>query len=272
MRDERRVETDLGRMATFAMGEGPPAFLWPSLYVDHESLLPIVTELARTRRCILVDPPGHGQSAVPAARYTLDDCARAAGQILDAYEVEQVDWIGNAWGGHVGVLAALAMPARLRSLTIIGSPMTPLSRSMRLKSRLGWALLSLGARGLVGTLVAKAMVAPDAPAEHRDYVQRCVREAPAGGIPRAVQWVSLGRRDLTADLARITVPTLFIAGANDSMWSVDVASAEAARVPGGRIETVPGAAHLVPLEQPRATLEALARFLAALDERPEPSV
>ncbi len=263
MRDERQVQTELGSLATFSLGEGPAVFLWPSLYADHDSLMPIATELAGSRRCILVDGPGHGQSAVPSGRYSLDDCARAAARVLDVLGIDQVDWIGNAWGGHVGVTTALTMPARLRSLTVIGSPMEALPTGMRTKSRMALALLALGARDLVGKLVAKAMIAPASPAAHHDYVQRCVREAPAGGIRQAVRSISLGRRDLTADLARISIPTLFIAGADDPMWSIDVARAQAACIPGARFETVPAAAHLVPLEQPQPTLALLASFLAA---------
>ena len=66
---EQRIDTELGQLAVFEMGDGPVAFLWPSLYVDHRSLVPIATELARSRRCVLVDGPGHGQSSVPPRRY-----------------------------------------------------------------------------------------------------------------------------------------------------------------------------------------------------------
>jgi pimeloyl-ACP methyl ester carboxylesterase len=74
---EHRIETCLGRLAAYELGQGPPTLLWPSLYVDHASLLPIASELARIRRCILLDPPGHGRSGVPRRGFTLRDCARS---------------------------------------------------------------------------------------------------------------------------------------------------------------------------------------------------
>src|SRR5512138_1945928 len=167
---EHRIETSLCTLAAYELGEGHPAtLLWPSLYCDHRSWLPIARELAAARRCILVDGPGHGRSATPARPYTLDDCARATFEVLDKLRVTTVDWLGNAWGGHVGVTAAIASPSRVRTLTAIGSPMQALEPAMRRKSLAGLALLRLGARGLVGKLVAKAMVSSSASA--RDYVR-----------------------------------------------------------------------------------------------------
>ena len=35
---------------------------------------------------------------------------------------EPVDWVGNAWGGHIGIRLATADRPRLRTLTTIGTP------------------------------------------------------------------------------------------------------------------------------------------------------
>ncbi|HEY5937279.1 MAG TPA: alpha/beta hydrolase [Kofleriaceae bacterium] len=254
------IATSLGKLAVYELGEGPPTLLWPSLYVDHQSLVPLAAELARSRRCILLDGPGHGQSAVPDRRYTLWDCARATEEVLDALAIPTVDWIGNAWGGHVGLCVAITSPARVRTLTVIGSPMEALSRSMRVQSRLGLGLMKLGARDFVGKLVAKAMISPASPVEHHEVVRRCIRESP--GIALAIHSISLGRPDLRPELSRVTVPTLFIAGGDDPMWKPDVAARDAALLPDGRFVTVPAAAHLVPLERPTETAAAITSFLA----------
>jgi len=260
---ERQIHTILGNLAVYDLGHGPVTLLWPSLYADHVSLMPIATELARTRRCILIDGPGHGRSAVPERRYTLWDCGRAAEQILDELGVERVDWIGNAWGGHVGVCAAIRSPSRVHTLTVIGSPMNALSPSMRWKTRVVLALLSLGARDLVGKLIAKVMISPASSPVHREYVRSCIRDAPMGGIRQAVSSISLHREDLTPQLPRVTVPTLFVAGGDDTIWPAEAARLQAAEIPGARFETVPGAAHLVPLERPRETVAVISDFLGA---------
>ena len=35
---------------------------------------------------------------------------------------EPVDWLGNAWGGHVGVVFAATWPERCRTLATFGTP------------------------------------------------------------------------------------------------------------------------------------------------------
>lgn len=256
------ISTSLGKLAVYELGSGPATLLWPSLYVDHQSLLPLANELARTRRCILLDGPGHGQSAVPDRRYTLWDCGRATEEVLDALGIPAVDWIGNAWGGHVGLCVAITSPARVRSLTVVGSPMEALPRSMRLQSRLGLGMMKLGARDFVGKLIAKAMISPASPAEHHEVVRRCIRESP--GIALAVHSISLARPDFRPELSRVTVPTLFIAGGDDAMWKPEVATRDAALLPDGRCVTVPAAAHLAPLERPVETAAAITSFLASV--------
>ena len=89
-----------------------------------------------------------------------------------------------------------------------------------------------------------------------------------------MQSISLGRPDLTPELARIAVPTLLLTGADDVLWPPAVAERHAAEIADARFETVPSAAHLAPLEQPRETVELIAAFLAsrsiAVDRRRAP--
>ena len=111
---EHAIETEVGRLAVFEEGRGPVLFFWPSLYLDHRSFEAVIGELASERRCVVVDGPGHGRSPGPGRPYDMATCARAAIQVLDALGIAAVDWVGNAWGGAVGVRAAIDSPERLR--------------------------------------------------------------------------------------------------------------------------------------------------------------
>lgn len=49
----------------------------------------------------------------------------AAVTVLDALGLQEpVDWVGNAWGGHVGVVFAAVHAQRCRSLVVIGAPIS----------------------------------------------------------------------------------------------------------------------------------------------------
>src|SRR5437016_11483373 len=78
------------------------------------------------RTLVMVDGPGHGSSGPPPATFTLEDCATAAIEVCDALGLETVDWVGNAWGGHVGILIGVRKPRRMRSLVTMAAPLTPL--------------------------------------------------------------------------------------------------------------------------------------------------
>ena len=85
----------------------------------------------------MIDGPGQGDSPGPCRRYTLEDCAAAATQILDVLDIPgPVDWVGNAWGGHVGIVFADNYPARCRTLTTIGTPPYPLTAAERRQNAL----------------------------------------------------------------------------------------------------------------------------------------
>ena len=86
--------------------------------------------LARDRRLVIITGPGHGASTDPGHRYSLDDCAAAAGEVLAALDIrEPVDWVGNAWGGHVGIVFAATWPDRCRTLITFGTPVQAYGRS-----------------------------------------------------------------------------------------------------------------------------------------------
>jgi hypothetical protein len=77
----------------------------------------------------------------------------------------------------------------------------------------------------------------------------------------AIQSISLRRPDLTARLAAVTAPTLFVAGAADPMWTAEEAGAAATLLRHGGCETVPGGGHVAPLyEAPDAVASLVQSF------------
>ena len=160
---ERMVNTRVGRLKVGVEGDGekrPTALLWHSLFVDERTWERVVPDLARDRRLIIVTGPGHGTSGDPGHRYTMEDCAGAALEVLDAVGVEgPVDWVGNAWGGHVGIVFAARHPDRVRSLIAAGTPVHPYRPADRLRtSLLLVAYRLLGPVGYLTDAVVEALV------------------------------------------------------------------------------------------------------------------
>jgi pimeloyl-ACP methyl ester carboxylesterase len=246
------IPTRLGDLRVEVTGSGPPAVLWHSLFVDSTTWERVRGPLSASRRLIIIDGPSHGGSAAATRLFTVDECASAALDVLDYLRVtERVDWVGNAWGGSVGILFARAYPLRCRSLVTIGTPVHALTRAERPKITLlvGVYRLTGPIRPLV-TAVSDALLGPHSavsrPADAR-LVGAAVRRATRRGLYRAMRSVMLNRQDLTSELTAVTVPTLVVAGADDVMWTSDQARTAASLPSQGSYRVVPGGGHVAPL-------------------------
>ena len=73
-----------------------------------------------------------------------------------------VDWVGNAWGGHVGVLFAARYQERCRNLISIGAPIQKLSPKERRSIVPMIALYRVaGLLGFLARAVADALLGRD---------------------------------------------------------------------------------------------------------------
>ena len=249
------VATRLGPLNVQLDGSGPPAVLWHSLFVDSTSWKRLRQRLAAARTLILIDGPGHGPNEPPPGPFGLPDCAGAGRDVLDALAIAgPVDWLGNAWGGHVGVYFAAAYPQDCRTLLTIASPIHALPPADRRSVQLAYVLHRLGgprtvASPLTDALLGKALRKSDP--EAGAIVRTAFVRANRAGMREAIRSVSLNRPDATDRLAAVKAPTLMVTGAEDLMCSPEDTAAWAALVPSGRSQVVPGAGHLAPLFDPR---------------------
>ncbi len=259
MDSRHRISTRVGSLAVRVLGEGPPAVLWHSLFVDDRSWGRVEDGLARDRRLVIITGPGHGASPDPGHGYSLDDCAAAASEVLDALDIRgSVDWVGNAWGGHVGVVFAATWPDRCRSLVTLGTPIEPYGRSERLAFR---ALLAVyRVVGMIDYLsggIIDALLAPrtrEGDAEAVALVRNSLRSIERRALANAMVSISLRRPDLTPRLASIRCPTVFVTGSDHPEWTPDQAEAKSRLLVAGSAAVVPDTAYLTPLEAPEETI------------------
>ncbi len=252
------VMTRLGPLHVRTTGAGPTALLWHSLFVDSTTWTRVEPALAGHRRLILVDGPCHGTNPPARGPLTPDDCVGAAVDVLDHFGVaEPVDWLGNAWGGHVGILFARAHPDRCRSLVAIGTPVHALTRADRWQTRMlaGFYRIA-GPRPLVTWLV-DAHIGPRAKTEDPEgfaIVADAFRRADRRGMYDATRWFSIRRQDLTPVLHRLDVPVLLATNRDDPLWTVADARAAAGRLRRGGLVILPGEGHIGPLLQAAPTV------------------
>ncbi|MBA8793002.1 pimeloyl-ACP methyl ester carboxylesterase [Friedmanniella endophytica] len=264
-----RVRTRLGRLHVRTTGTGPATVLWASMFVDGhtmDGLLPLLPD----RRLVVVDGPGIGGSDPLVRRSTIREAAGAAVDLLTGPQAGElgidgpVDWVGNAFGGHVGYELA-GDPALLRTLVAISAPTEPVPDELRRQiAVLAPLLRALGPVGPVRAAIHRALLSEASVADPaiRAVVDESLVRPSRRSLALALRSFVVDRTDVTAGMSRIAVPCLFVTGDQRGDWTPEAAERTAALVPGARAVTVPGASTLVPLEQPAALAAALRRFWA----------
>jgi len=249
------VPTRLGRLHVRLVGDGPTTVLWSSMFVDSHTWDPVLPLLPQGRRYALVDPPGLGLSEPLREASDIAGAADAASDLLVGLGVDgPVDWVGNAFGGHVGFKLA-ARPGLLRSLVAVSSPAQPVDASLRRQITLLLPILrTAGPVGPVRTAILQAMLT-DASRDRaplRQVVEESLARPTRRSMALAVRSFILNRVDVTAELADLTVPSLFVASDDRGDWSPQDSETAAAVAPDAMAVTVERARTLVPLEQPAA--------------------
>jgi pimeloyl-ACP methyl ester carboxylesterase len=246
------VSTDLGQLHVQRTGTGPPVVLWHSLFVDSRSWGALIERWAGHRTVYAIDGPSHGKSESVTRDFTFEEVVASAEQALDRLGLsEPVDWVGNAWGGHVGI--RLATGPRLRTLTTIGTPIQGFT--LMEKFTKAWPLVHIyrltGPNGfvvkqLMDSLVGKASTA--AQPDQAEAITSSFRDADRAGMYHAMQSMMLQRTGIESLLGGIKVPTLVMSVRDDvTGWRPDEARRTCAAIPDCRVEEVAGTGHVSPL-------------------------
>ena len=242
----------------------PPLLLGPSLGTSTALWDALVPALARSRRVIRWDLPGHGGTpvsvlpdAAPGAT-TVADLGRLVLALADELGLAAFDYAGVSLGGAVGSWLAVHHPERIASLTVVCS-------SARFGEPSGWQQ-----RAALVRAEGTAPVADTSPARWFTpaFVGSATARRLADELRRATDPAgyaaccdALAGFDLRAELHRITAPTLVVGGREDPATPVAHARELVDGIPGASLLEIAAASHLAPAEQPAAVLAALQRHL-----------
>ena len=267
-----RIETRLGTLNARVHGSGRLTILWSSMFVDSRTwdrILPLLIDgSAIPRRFVLIDPPGLGLSDPLVRRSTIAEAADAARDALIALgATEPVDWLGNAFGGHVGLDLATDATT-LRSLVAISSPTEPIAADLRRKIGVLHPLLrAAGPVGPVRDAIVDAMLTDESASTPgiRQVVLESLLRPTKASMSLALRSFIIDRTDVTGRLTDIRVPSLFVASDDRGDWSPADAQRAASLAPGAQAVTIAGARTLIPLEQPERLAATIIGFWDQLD-------
>jgi pimeloyl-ACP methyl ester carboxylesterase len=243
------------------------------MFTDSRSWDRVVDDLCTRRTLVLVDGWSFGQSAdLP---HDVDDfiehCTRAAVEVVTQVQRDlgpgPVDWLGSAWGGHVGLQLAAVRADLVRSLVTVSTPIHAASPSMRRQVRaLVPVYRAIGMRGPVRHGLLDGMLTEDSRRTDPQAVDALVgpmTRADRRAVARTVRCGVLGRRDLAWAAALVECPTLMIATDDRGEWSPAECAESAAAMKHGRSAVLTGSRALPSLECPTQLAAAVLGFWAA---------
>jgi 3-oxoadipate enol-lactonase len=242
---------------------GPPVLLLHGLGSSSTDWPEQQAALQARYRVVAVDLPGHGRSALPGGPLTIERMAGDVGAVLTGLDAGPAHVVGLSLGACVGLRLALAMPASVRSLTLIN----PFAR-FQLAGPGDIVRLALRVV-LLGTAPMSAMAAHVAGRLFPWPEQRALYEAAVASLaatPRRAYFAvmrALARFDARGQVAAIRHPTLIVAGDRDTSVPLAAKLALADAIPNARLLVVPGSGHATPHDRPEIFNRAVLEFLAA---------
>jgi 2-succinyl-6-hydroxy-2,4-cyclohexadiene-1-carboxylate synthase len=242
-------------------GTGPRLVLLHGFTQTGRCWGPVADDLARDHEVVRLDAPGHGGSAdVRADLPAMAELAAEAGG-TGVY-------VGYSMGARTALHVALLAPDVVRGLVLIGGTPGIEDPAERAERRERDVALARRVRDVgVDTFLDEWLSLPlfaGLPGWARFDDER--RRNTAEGLASSLELAGTGsQRPLWADLGRIAVPVLAVAGAEDERYAEIARRMAGAIGPHATAATVSQAGHAAHLERPGGLLAVLRPWLRRLD-------
>jgi 3-oxoadipate enol-lactonase len=165
--------------------------------------------------------------------------------------------VGNSFGGAIALRTALAHPDRVERLVLIGAGLPAWDFTEEMRSYWEAEQQAFDAGDLAGAVEINLefWVKP----EHRDEVRP--QQLRAFELQSAHEEPELLWPEMTP-LSSLEMPTLVVVGADDRADFLAIAQHLAEQIPTADLAVVPGAGHLVGVDEPEELNALLLEFLA----------
>lgn len=218
------------------VGDGPVLILLHGNGEDSSFFESQIEEFSQDFCVCAIDTRGHGLSPRGEAPFTLEQFARDLLNWMDEQEIAEADLLGFSDGANIAMLFALQHPERVRRLILNSGNLHP--------------------QGLKRFLTRSIQ---------QDYRAACRRDDPEAYRQRELLELMIREPHIPpAELARLTMPTLVIAG------DLDIIKPEHTRliarsIPNARYAVIPGG-HDIANRQAPAFNAVVRTFFAATEE------
>ena len=219
--------------------------------------------LSGSLRLITFDFPGVGDSE--AGPVTMEEIANLAVAILDSLDIDKAVVGGVSMGGYAAFALERRYPDRLLGILLANTkPAGDTEKAKTGRRELATVAREQGAAAISDRMLPKLL--GETTHRERPAVVERVRAIIESTAPETIARLldALARRaDSTDRLAGISVPTLIIAGEEDSLAPARETAEWAQPIPASRFVALPAAGHLPNLETPEAFNAQVKQFLVS---------
>jgi pimeloyl-ACP methyl ester carboxylesterase len=257
------------------LGSGPPLVFVHGLSGSWQNWLEQLPEFSRTHRCIAVDLPGFGRSAMPAEKITISGYGRWLDALFAELDIEAAAVVGNSMGGFIAAETAIKFPHRIERLVLVSAAGLSIER---MRSDVGLRFLEV-TENLGQITMARFLSKADAlvrrprgrrvllwfVAAHPDKIPPALTKEQMEGankpgfVPALDALTSYPIRDR---LSSIKCPTLILWGRKDILVPIKDAYEFDRLIPDSRLSVYADTGHVPMIERPERFNDDLQAFLA----------
>jgi len=254
-------------------GTGPPIVLLHGVGGNHTVWNQVVPGLSPHFTLIVPDLRGHGRTPAPeVSRFTFAELEGDVLRLLDHDQCPSVHLVGLSGGSLLALRLALDKPERVRSLTMVSGAAYTDPHTRAVAQRWAETYAKEGPDRFVLRLL-KDLYYPDWVEDHLDFADELRELVKRQDIGPAEKWSrAMQTFDERGRIASLHLPTLIIQAMDDAV--VDASHGRILRqsIAGAKIRILAETGHMVPVERPRETAEAISAFVAAVEaQRGNPS-
>jgi len=213
------------------------------------------------------DQPGYGHSAM-VEPYDLEQVTNALARLIESLDAGAVVLIGHSMGGLIAQEAYCRHPQLVKALVLCCTSAAFVGGSDFAKRFVAERIGPLDEGKSMADLAAQTMPGHRGSKSDPEGVAHALEimaKIPPETYRKAVHLLTTF--DRRADLAKIAVPTLLIAGSEDKTAPPAIMASMQRKIAGSELAMLEGCGHLGPMDQPEPFNAALERFLRKMESR-----
>ena len=252
------ANTAKGQIHYLEMGDGEPVLLLHQTPRSSDEFLEVLPLLSKKFRVIAMDTIGFGNSYKPKKPITIEDCAEAVLDFLDAVKIKQTHLVGHHTGAVIAAEVAVSYPKRIKKLVLSGCPLINEERRRAHKSSMDADKEREDGSHLVSLWQRRRSFYPK---RRPDLLTRFMADALLSGENRIRGHDMVWEYSMEDKYSKIGQPTLLISGTEDK-WSYPVMKEISRLIKNSKTLAIKGGMVPLPDHMPKEYVRALNSFLS----------